>query len=221
MPDPKPERLAARWPDVSPLSYHCTLLTDAAGLLTGRNHHSVGMGSITEIATGAPGLLTRSSRTRQAPLAETLKLNGYNTAQFGKCHEVPVWETSPVGRSTVANRWRRLEYFYGFIGGEQPMVSGALRGHDTGRARQDAGRGLSPCRRHDDQGDQLDPQQKRSRPTSLSSSISRLAQRTLRTMCRRNGPDKIQGQVRRGLGQAGEETFARQKELGVIPPDAS
>ncbi len=32
-----------------------------------------------------------------APLAETLKLNGYSTAQFGKCHEVPVWETSPMG----------------------------------------------------------------------------------------------------------------------------
>ena len=33
----------------------------------------------------------------RAPLAETLKLNGYTTAQFGKCHEVPVWETSPMG----------------------------------------------------------------------------------------------------------------------------
>ena len=33
----------------------------------------------------------------KAPLAMTLKLNGYSTAQFGKCHEVPVWQTSPMG----------------------------------------------------------------------------------------------------------------------------
>ena len=55
-----------------------------------------------------------------SPLARTLKLNGYSTAQFGKCHEVPVWETSPVG---PFDAWPTggggFEYFYGFIGGEQ------------------------------------------------------------------------------------------------------
>src|SRR5260370_16887484 len=54
-----------------------------------------------------------------SPLAGTLKLNGYSTAQFGKCHEVPVWETSPVG---PFDAWPTggggFEYFYGFIGGE-------------------------------------------------------------------------------------------------------
>ena len=54
-----------------------------------------------------------------SPLAKTLKLNGYNTAQFGKCHEVPVWQTSPVG---PFDQWPTggggFEYFYGFIGGE-------------------------------------------------------------------------------------------------------
>jgi arylsulfatase len=64
--------------------------------LTGRNHHTVGMGGVTEMATSAPG--NSSIRPKNcAPLAETLKLNGYATAQFGKCHEVPVWETSPMG----------------------------------------------------------------------------------------------------------------------------
>ena len=52
-------------------------------------------------------------------MAETLKLNGYSTAQFGKCHEVPVWETSPMG---PFDHWPHpgggFEYFYGFIGGE-------------------------------------------------------------------------------------------------------
>jgi arylsulfatase A-like enzyme len=55
-------------------------------LLSGRNHHTVGMGGITELATSAPGY--DSIRPDDcAPLAQTLRLNGYNTAQFGKCHE--------------------------------------------------------------------------------------------------------------------------------------
>ena len=78
--------------------FHTTALCSPtrAALLTGRNHHSCGMGGITEIATGAPGYNSILPNTC-SPLARTLKLNGYATAQFGKCHEVPVWETSPVG----------------------------------------------------------------------------------------------------------------------------
>jgi arylsulfatase A-like enzyme len=63
-------------------------------LLTGRNHHAAGMGGIPEVATSAPGYSSVRPNTA-APLAEMLKLNGYFTAQFGKCHEVPVWQTSP------------------------------------------------------------------------------------------------------------------------------
>jgi arylsulfatase A-like enzyme len=71
--------------------FHTTALCSPTrqALLTGRNHHSVGMGGITEIATSAPGYNSLRPNTK-APLAETLKLNGYSTAQFGKCHEVPV-----------------------------------------------------------------------------------------------------------------------------------
>ena len=54
------------------------------------------MGGITEIATGAPGYNSILPNAI-SPLARTPKLNGYSTAQFGKCHEAPVWETSPVG----------------------------------------------------------------------------------------------------------------------------
>ncbi len=115
---PNFERLAA-----SGLRYnrfHTTALCAPTrqALLTGRNHHTVGMGTITELATAAPGYTSIRPDTC-APLAETLKLNGYSTAQFGKCHEVPVWETSPMG---PFNAWPTggggFEYFYGFIGGE-------------------------------------------------------------------------------------------------------
>jgi arylsulfatase A-like enzyme len=100
--------------------FHTTALCSPTrqALLTGRNHHSVGMGGITEIATSAPGYCSLLPKNK-APLAMTLKLNGYSTAQFGKCHEVPAWQTSPLG---PFDQWPTggggFEYFYGFIGGE-------------------------------------------------------------------------------------------------------
>ncbi len=94
-------------------------------LLTGHNHHSIGMGAITELATSAPGY--NSIRPNQvATVAEILKLNGYNTAAFGKMHQTPAWEISVSGPFT---RWpvgEGFEKFYGFLGGETnqwaPMV---------------------------------------------------------------------------------------------------
>ena len=100
--------------------FHTTALCapTRAALLTGRNHHSVGMGVITELATSAPGYSSVRPNTC-APLAQTLLLNGYSTAQFGKCHEVPVWQSSPMG---PFDAWPSggggFQYFYGFIGGE-------------------------------------------------------------------------------------------------------
>ncbi len=84
------------------------------------------MGVITEIATSAPGQSSVRPKSK-APLPEILKLNGYATAQFGKCHEVPVWETSPLG---PFDRWptpgNGFEHFYGFIGGETNQYTPAL-----------------------------------------------------------------------------------------------
>ena len=81
--------------------FHTTALCSPSrqAMLTGRNHHTVGMGGITEIASGSPGYNSILPNTC-SPLARTLKLNGYATAQFGKCHEVPVWQTSPAGPLT-------------------------------------------------------------------------------------------------------------------------
>src|SRR5277367_1560945 len=100
--------------------FHTTALCSPTrqALLTARNHHAVGMGGITEIATSAPGYNSIRPATA-APLAETMKLNGFSTAAFGKCHEVPVWETSSSG---PFDAWPTggggFEFFYGFIGGE-------------------------------------------------------------------------------------------------------
>src|ERR687889_1786056 len=123
---PTAERLAGRGLKYN--RFHTTALCAPTrqALLTGRNHHAVGMGGITEIATSAPGYNAIRPNTA-APLAETLKLNGYSTAQFGKCHEVPVWETSPMG---PFDAWPSggggFETFYGFIGGENNQWEPAL-----------------------------------------------------------------------------------------------
>lgn len=65
--------------------FHTTALwaPSRQALLTGRNHHSAGMGNVPELATSAPGLSTMLPNTI-SPIAQTLKLNGYSTTQFGK-----------------------------------------------------------------------------------------------------------------------------------------
>ncbi|HZL94043.1 MAG TPA: sulfatase-like hydrolase/transferase, partial [Vicinamibacterales bacterium] len=100
-------------------NFHTTALCSPtrAALKAGRNHHSVNMGFITEMATGFPGN-TGSVPDAAAPLAETLRLNGYSTAAFGKWHETAAWETSISG---PYDRWpthQGFDKFYGFIGGE-------------------------------------------------------------------------------------------------------
>ena len=98
------------------------MFADAGGIADRAQPPLRGHGRHTEIATGAPGYSSVLPNTI-SPLARTLKLNGYSTAQFGKCHEVPVWETSPVG---PFDAWPTggggFEYFYGFIGGEANRV---------------------------------------------------------------------------------------------------
>ena len=190
-------------PQVHPLPHDRAVLADAAALLTGRNHHAVGMGGITEIATSAPGYSSVRPNTA-APLAETLKLNGYSTAQFGKCHEVPVWETSPMG---PFDAWPTggggFEHFYGFIGGETNQYAPALYdGHGPGRARPDAGGGLPLHRGHDRPGDRLDPP---AEGADARQAVLRLlrAGRDPRAAPRADGVvGQVQGQVRPGLGRA-------------------
>ena len=96
-------------------------------LKQGRNHHVANMGSIPEIATGYPGNTNRVPNDT-APLAEILRLNGYNTAAFGKWH-------ATLGRETTASgsqdRWptrQGFEKFYGFIGAEENNFEPSL--HD-------------------------------------------------------------------------------------------
>jgi len=107
--------------------FHTTALCSPTrtALLTGRNHHVNNAGAIMELATAFPGN-TGVRPASVAPLAETLRLNGYSTAAFGKYHETAPWEVSVSG---PYDRWPTgsgFDKFYGFIGGETNQWAPAI-----------------------------------------------------------------------------------------------
>ena len=203
---PTAERLAANGLKFN--RFHTTALCSPtrAALLSGRNHHSVGMGGITEIATSAPGYNSLRPKSA-APLAETLKLNGYSTAQFGKCHEVPVWQTSPMG---PFDNWPSggggFEYFYGFIGGETNQYAPAIyKNTRSGGAGPNPRRGLSLHRGHDRSGHRLGPPAEGAHGGQAVLHLLCAGRDPRAASCPARVVGPLQGQVRPGLGQAPEE----------------
>ncbi|MET0991435.1 MAG: arylsulfatase [Lacisediminihabitans sp.] len=217
---PNAERLAAGGLKYN--RFHTTALCapTRAAMLSGRNHHSVGMGSITETATSAPGNSSVRPNTK-APLALTLKLNGYSTAQFGKCHEVPVWQSSPMGPFDAwPSAGGGFETFYGFIGGENNQWEPAL--YD----------GTTP----------VEPPATPEEGYHLTEDLADRAVGWIRTQkalmpdkpffvyfapgathaphhVPKEWADKYKGRFSEGWDVQRERTFAKQKELGVIPAD--
>ena len=200
---PTAERLAAG--GLKYTRFHTTAICSPtrAALISGRNHHSVGMGGITEMATSAPGYNSMRPNTC-SPLPEILKLNGYATAHVGKCHEVPVWETSPVGpfdrwpspgqRVRVLLRLPRRR--------DRPVVPDAARGDHARGAVGHAGGGLPPHRGPDRQGDRLGPPAEGARAGQAVLHVLR-ARRHPRPAPRAQGVGgQVQGPVRRRLGRA-------------------
>ena len=217
---PTAERLAANGLKYN--RFHTTALCSPTrqALLTGRNHHAVGMGGITEIATSAPGYNSIRPNTC-APLAETLKLNGYSTAQFGKCHEVPVWETSPMGPFSAWPTGSGFEHFYGFIGGETNQYAPAIY-RDTVPIEQPrtAEEGYHFTEDMTDQAIDWIGQQKALMPDKPFFIYFAPGATHAPHHVRPEWSDKYKGQFDDGWDALRERTFARQKELGVIPADA-
>ena len=203
--------------------FHTTALCSPsrAALLGGRNHHSLGMGGITEIATSAPGYSSMRPRNK-APMAEILKLNGYSTAHFGKCHEVPVWETSPMG---PFDRWpspgNGFEHFYGFIGGETNQYAPAIY-QDTVPVEQNrtAEEGYHFTEDMTDHAIEWVRQQKALMPDKPFFVYYAPGATHAPHHVPIEWSDKYKGKFDDGWDAQRERTFAKQKELGVIPADA-
>lgn len=217
---PTAERLARDGIELN--RFHTTALCSPTrqALLTGRNHHSVEMGGITEMATSAPGYTSVRPKNK-APIAEILKLNGYATAQLGKCHEVPVWETSPVG---PFDRWPTgsgFEYFYGFIGGEcNQWYPTLFEGTVPVEPEKTPEEGYHLVDDMTTKAIDWVRQQKSLTPDQpffmyFAPGASHAPHHVPADWIERN-----KGRFDQGWDALRAETFARQKQLGVIPQDA-
>jgi hypothetical protein len=200
--------------------FHVTALCSPtrAAMLSGRNHHAVGFGSIAETHGGFPGYDALWPRSA-ASVARILRDNGYSTAAIGKWHLTPDDEQGPVG---PFDRWPNalgFDYFWGFLGGESSHYDPLL-------VENDKVVGV-PTEKH----------------FYLTTAMADRAIAWLRAQ-RSQSPDrpffiyfatgashaphhvppewskKYQGKFDQGWDKLREETFARQKKLGVIPADA-
>jgi arylsulfatase A-like enzyme len=217
---PTAERLAAN--GIRYNRFHTTAMCSPtrAALLTGRNHHTAGMGGITELATASPGYSSVIPNTC-APIAQTLKLNGYSTAQFGKCHEIPVWECSPQG---PFDSWPTggggFEYFYGFLGGDTNQYSPAL--YENTVAVEP---GKTPEQGYHFMADMTDRAigwvevQRALVPDKpfflyFAPGVAHTPHHVPKEWA-----DRYAGEFDQGWDRVREETLARQKALGVVPQD--
>jgi arylsulfatase len=187
-------------------------------LMTGRNHHSANAGAVMDIATAFPG--NSGSRPNSiTPLAEILRLNGYSTAAFGKSHETAPWEVSPSGPT---DRWPTgsgFDKFYGFIGGETnqwapTLYDGVTRieaPHDPNYHFMTDMTNQAIAWVRQQQG--LTPD----RPffVYFAPGATHAPHHVPASYVK-----KYAGRFDRGWDAYREETLARQKKLGVVPPDS-
>jgi arylsulfatase len=197
--------------------FHTTALCapTRTALLTGYNHHSNNMGVITELATTYPGYTAVRPQTI-TPMAEVLRQNGFNTAQFGKCHETPPWEISANGPQ---DRWPThsgFEKFYGFMGGETnqwaPLIYDGVTQVETPAdpnyhfTTDMTNQAISWVR----QQQSLQPE----KPFFIYYAPGA-------THAPHHAPkeyiDKYKGKFDQGWDKIREETFERQKKMGIIP----
>ncbi|MFV8164394.1 arylsulfatase [Mycobacterium sp. 134] len=218
---PVAERLAADGLKLN--RFHTTALCAPTrqALLTGRNHHSVGMGAITEMATSAPG--NNSIRPKdKATIAETLRLNGYSTAQFGKCHEVPLWEVTPVGPFHQWPTGSGFEHFYGFIGGEaNQYFPGLYEGTTAVEPPKTPDEGYTLTDDLADRAVTWVRQQKALMPDKPFFMYFAPGATHAPHHVPKEWSDKYRGKFDDGWDALRDKTISRQKDLGVVPEDAA
>ena len=200
--------------------FHTTALCSPtrASLLSGRNHHNVNVGSVMEVATGFYG--NQGIRPDNAKyFAETLKQNGYSTAAFGKWHETATWEVSVSGPFT---RWPTnsgFDKFYGFIGGEtnqwEPVIFDGVT--------------KVPKPEMEDYHFTTDMTNEAIEWVKFQQAMTpdkpfMIYYATGATHAPHHAPkewiEKYKGKFDQGWLKLREETFQRQKEMGVIPENA-
>jgi len=197
--------------------FHTTALCSPtrASLLSGRNHHNVNVGSVMEIATGYPG--NQGIRPDNAKyVAETLRQNGYSTAAFGKWHETATWEVSVSGPFF---RWPTnsgFDKFYGFIGGEtnqwDPVIfDGVTKVHKKDDPDYHFTTDMT------NEAIEWIKFQKAMTPDKPFMVYYAPGAVHAPHHAPKNWIEKYNGKFDAGWQKLREETFARQKEMGIIP----
>jgi arylsulfatase A-like enzyme len=218
IPTPTMDRLAQN--GLRFTQFHTTALCSPtrAALLTGRNHHSVATGVIMEIATGFPGynsLMPKSNGT----FAEILRQSGYSTAWYGKNHNVPDWQSSQAGPFDLWPTGLGFDYFYGFLGGDTSQWDPAIFENNQP---------IEPP--HGDpnyffEKDMADHAIERIRMLHAVAPgkpwVAYYAPGTAHAPhhAPRDWIAKFKGQFDMGWDKMREQIFARQKAMGIIPPD--
>jgi len=200
-------------------NFHTTSLCSPsrAALLTGHNHHSNHLGVITEAATGYPGYDGRMPRS-QATIAEILKNTGYSTFYVGKWHQAPADETSDAG---PYDRWplgMGFQRFYGFLGGETNQWFPDLV-YDNHRVEQPKRPGYHLTEDLTDRAMQFIADQKQITPDkpfflNLAYGAGHAPHHVAKKYI-----EMYKGKFDKGWDKVREETLARQKQLGIVPPN--
>lgn len=201
--------------------FHTTAMCSPtrAALLTGRNHHAVGTGAIADLSTDEPGYTSVIPKSA-ASIARVLKEFGYDTAFLGKNHNTPEWETGPMG---PFDRWPNgfgFDYFYGFHGKSADQFAPSLVEN-----RNPVDPPADPDYHLDrDLSDKLIHWLRLQRTLRPGHPFfAYLAPGTLHSphQAPRAWIEKFRGRFDLGWDRLREETFARQKMMGIIPSDAA
>jgi arylsulfatase A-like enzyme len=218
IPTPTMDQLAKA--GLSYNTFHTTALCSPtrSALITGRNHHTNATGVITEMGTGYPGynsLMPKSSGT----VGEILKQNGYSTAWFGKNHNVPDWQTSQAGPFDLWPTALGFDYFYGFIGGDTDQWHSAIF-EGTIPIEAEEQRGPNPKHFDELMADKAITWIRTQHSLAPDKPFFAYYAPGL-THAPHHAPKewiaKFKGQFDQGWDKLREETFARQKQMGIIP----
>ena len=214
---PNMDRLAAG--GLRYTNFHTTSLCSPsrAALLTGHNHHTNHLGVITEAATGYPGYDGRMPRS-QATIAELLKNSGYSTFYVGKWHQTPPDETSDAGPH---DRWplgMGFQRFYGFLGGETNQWFPDLV-YDNHRIERPNKPGYHLTEDLTDRAMQFIADQKQVTPDkpfflNLAYGAGHAPHHVAKKYI-----EMYKGKFDKGWDRVREETLARQKQMGIVPPN--
>jgi len=171
-----------------------------AALITGRNHHAVGFGVISELSTGYPGYDSIIG-PQNATLGTILRDNGYATSWFGKNHNTPGFQYSVSGPFDQWPSGMGFDYFYGFMGGETDQWTPYLFRDHTQYLSVDRQARLQPHHRHGGRGDHAHEESQRCGAQPAVLRLLRSRRHPLATPADEGMDRQVQGQVRHGLGK--------------------